>query len=368
MRAEQITHRVFVHIVTWNSAKYIDRCLESLRRQAGFTLGIDLAIHVTDNASTDATVGKLELLKSDGVSVSRNEENLGFCAAHNQGVHRAVVGKFDYLLILNPDVALDSEALSNMVAGFGRGNDIASVTPKLLRATDDLQPIQPALLDAAGMELQDSLRHFDRGSGIADTGQFDQQRYVFGGTGACLLLSVPCAWSVSLPYFGNKDVIAALYPQLELSSVPRVQLFDEGFFAYREDADLAWRLRSLGWRCLYDPSAVAYHVRVVVPERRAELPAMLNCLSVRNRFLLQINNWRWTVNENTFLRGILMRNLLVVGGVLLHEWSSIPGLLQVFRLLRRAMRHRRVIAERQREVLGRVPAVTLTQLNDSEGY
>ena len=45
--------------------------------------------------------------------------------------------------------------------------------------------------------------------------------------------------------------------------------FDSDFFLYREDAELAWRLRNLGWKCLYVPQAVAYHRRHNLPERRA---------------------------------------------------------------------------------------------------
>ena len=68
------------------------------------------------------------------------------------------------------------------------------------------------------------------------------------------------------------------------------EYFDEAFFAYREDADLAWRAQWMGWRCLYVPEAQGHHVRRVLPERRAELPAEINMHSFKNRFLLRIKN------------------------------------------------------------------------------
>ena len=364
MEAIGSTRRIFVHIVTWNSAKYIEKCVHAVTKQSGFCLGKDLAIHVTDNGSTDNTFEIVSNLKSDAVTVSKNTENLGYSAAHNQGVHRAVVGRYDHILFLNPDVALAHDTLTKMVQGFSCGSDIASVTPKLLRCDEQLSSLRPAIIDAAGMELQNSLRHFDRGSGLPDNGDFETERYVFGGTGACLLVSVPCAWSVSLPYFNKERILNRVYPQLDRTTESRIQLFDEGFFAYREDADLAWRFRLLGWRCRYVPTAVAYHVRVVVPEKRNKVPAMLNCLSVRNRFLLQLNNWHFGVGGGTFLHGIIFRNILVIGGVLLREWRSVPGLFQALLLVRRALRNRRVIKERQKEIFGRTPAVTLQQLND----
>ena len=54
------------------------------------------------------------------------------------------------------------------------------------------------------------------------------------------------------------------------------EFFDEDFFSYREDADLAWRAQVMGWKCLYTPAAVAWHVRRVTPERREQLPLVIN--------------------------------------------------------------------------------------------
>jgi GT2 family glycosyltransferase len=125
------------------------------------------------------------------------------------------------------------------------------------------------------------------------------------------------------------------------------ECFDEDFFAYREDADLAWRARLLGWTCRYEPGAVATHVRRVTPERRAALPPDVNRWSVRNRFLLRIKNQTpW--HAIRFLLPTLLRDLQVVGFVLLREWSSLGGLADVVRLLPRTLRKRREIMARRR--------------------
>src|SRR5207253_10520458 len=84
---------------------------------------------------------------------------------------------------------------------------------------------------------------------------------------------------------------AAMYRRKALEDAAIAgQYFDEDFFAYREDADLAWRCRLLGWTSIYVPGALAQHRRRVTPERRAELPKDINYHSVKNRFLLRINN------------------------------------------------------------------------------
>src|ERR1051326_1717403 len=147
-------------------------------------------------------------------------------------------------------------------------------------------------------------RHLDRGADQADTGQFETAEEIFGPSGA-----------------------AAMYRREALDDCAiGCQYFDEDFFAYREDADLAWRCRLLGWTSIYVPSAVALHRRRVTPERRSLLPREINYHSVKNRFLLRINNITWSLYRRDFWR-IARRDAAVIGYVLLREWSSAPALV-----------------------------------------
>jgi GT2 family glycosyltransferase len=66
------------------------------------------------------------------------------------------------------------------------------------------------------------------------------------------------------------------------------EFFDEDFFVYREDADVAWRAQLMGWKCLYAPYAKGYHVRNALPGNRRALPPEINMHSVKNRFLLRM--------------------------------------------------------------------------------
>ena len=69
------------------------------------------------------------------------------------------------------------------------------------------------------------------------------------------------------------------------------EFFDEDFFAYREDADVAWRAQLMGWSCLYTPQVVALHARWVTPERFKQLPDEINRHSIRNRFLMRAQEY-----------------------------------------------------------------------------
>ena len=141
---------------------------------------------------------------------------------------------------------------------------------------------------------------------------------------------------------------AALYRRAMIEDVSiEGEFFDETFFAYREDADVAWRAQLLGWDCLYVPSALGYHVRRVLPSRRGRLPAMLNRHSVKNRFLMRIKNADGAVWRRCALVG-LTRDAVVVGGCLAREWTSLPAFWDVATLWPRARRQRAIIQSRRR--------------------
>ena len=300
--------KVAVNIVTFNSAGDIAACLESLRAQT-FR---DFRIHLLDNASTDGTLDKLAGFDLD---IVRSPVNTGFAKAHNDLV-RAYPA--DYILILNPDAVLKPEFLDRIVAALELRPDAASATGKLLR-------FDGKTLDSTGIVMLRSQRHLDRGADEADRGQFDKPEDVFGPSGA-----------------------AALYrlKALEDVAIDR-QFFDEDFFAYREDADLAWRCRLMGWTSIYVPSAVALHRRRVTPERRSQLSALINYHSVKNRFLLRLNNMTRSLYVRDFFQ-ISMRDAAVVGYVFLREWSSIGALLYVIRHWPRLWKKRQAIQKRKR--------------------
>jgi GT2 family glycosyltransferase len=343
---------VKVQIVTWNSSRYIAACIGSILSQESFTLGVNLHLEVIDNASSDGTVDIVRALLRPGISLFCSAVNLGFSAAHNLGIYRFLEGQqsLDALLFLNPDLNLQRDALAKMVTRLQLSERCGLVTPKLLRAGEDLRPLEPAVIDAAGMVITSACRHFDRGSGTIDEGRFNTAERVFGATGACMLIGHKAVRELVIPRAISGEEVFSIYPQLRDLNQQRSELFDEAFFAYREDADLSWRARLFGWECWYEPQAVGFHVRRVTPERRRELPAELNLYGVRNRFLLQINNWNLRRDGwRFFIEGICFRNILVVLGVLISEGSSLGAFSDLLKIKIRAFRIRAWVAKIARE-------------------
>ncbi len=278
---------------------------------------------VVDNASVD---GSAEVAAAQaGVRLIRETTNTGFAAAVNRGLRETSA---PWVLLLNPDCAPRSDFVARLLAAAGGRPEverIGSVTGRLLRAADPaLAP--SGVLDAAGMVVTASGRHFDRGAGEPDDGRYSKPAWVFGGTGA-----------------------ATLYRRAALDDVayPDGQTLAESFFAYREDAELAWRLQWRGWRCLYAPGAVAVHGRGFRPEAGRSGHETVNRMSVRNRFLLRIHcaDWGWHLRCFPWWK---IRDLMVIGGCLTVERSSLPGLAEVWRGRTDALNRRRWVMSRRR--------------------
>jgi GT2 family glycosyltransferase len=264
-----------------------------------------------------------------------SNRNIVFCAAHNRIIHET---SSDYVLVLNPDVVLELNFIQVLVQALDLDPASGSASGKLWRWEAEGTPAfhsaashnEKRILDTTGIYFTRNQRHLDRGSGEPDDGRYERMEYVFGASGA-----------------------AAFYRRTMLDSIQiGHEYFDEAFFAYREDADLAWRAQWMGWRCLYVPKARGYHVRQVLPERRTQLSAAINMHSFKNRFLLRVKN----MDIGTYMRFFLPITLRDVGAlayVLTREWTSLRAIPLFFKALpqawsvRRALRRHRRISPRE---------------------
>jgi GT2 family glycosyltransferase len=326
--------RVLVSIVTYNSARYLRRCLESLKAQSCS----NLAVCLWDNASDDASIEIASDFADFLHSLHASNQNVGFCAAHNRIIDSAAS---DYVLVLNPDVVLEKEFIDTLVRAMDRDRSAGSATGKLWRwylddeSGNDLvaNPLEGSgsaaqrIIDTTGIYFTPTQRHFDRGAGETDCGQYEKKEYVFGASGAAA--------------FYRREMLEAVKAGREY--------FDENFFAYREDADLAWRAQWLGWTCLYVPEARACHVRQVLPERRSLLPPDINMHSFKNRFLLRVKN----MDVGTYARfffPITVRDLGALAYVFVCEPSSLRAIPLFFKSLpqawsvRKALQHHRRVS------------------------
>jgi len=312
------TPTVSVTIVTWNSGRHIGRCLEAVLAQTVRPT----EVVVVDNASTDGTLEAVEAF-GNRVRLIRNRVNAGFAAAQNQAI---VSTRSDWVLTLNPDTLLKPGFVQALLEAAGADSCIGTVCGKLLSIRPDFSLFEEPRLDSTGIYFTPALRHLDRGWREPDNdNRYVQPEFVFGACAAAALFRRELIEDISL-----ED-----------------GFFDPDFFAYREDADVAWRAQLAGWRCLYTPAAEAYHVRRVTPDNRRSVPAFINMHSVKNRFLMRVKNITAPLYWRNF-GAILARDLLVIGGCLLREPSSLPAFWHFLRALPRALDKRRQVMARRR--------------------
>ena len=215
-----MTTRVTVVVPNWNGERFLKTCLGSLREQTYK----DFETVLVDNGSTDDSSG-LVYRDFPEVVVVPLKENLGFSAAVNAGVRASDT---ELVALLNNDTEQDAGWLEALVQAANTRPDAGFFASKLVDFHDR------RTLDGAGDALRRSGLPYRVGHGEKDRGQYDDTRYVFGACAA-----------------------AALYRRTMLQEIG---LFDEDFFAYCEDGDLSFRAQLAGYRCLYVPEAVVYHI------------------------------------------------------------------------------------------------------------
>lgn len=242
---------VSVVIPNWNGRRWLPGCLASLARQTV----APAEVIVVDNGSTD---GSLAYLRSEHpeVRVLALQRNTGFGHAANRGIE-AAAGQF--VALINSDVELAEDWVERMAAALAADPARAAVACKMLSLED------PRFIYDAGDILRRDGACEQRGRFSRDDGRFDTAGDVFGA----------CAG-------------AALYRR---SAVLAVGLFDERYFAYLEDVDLALRLRLAGWRCWYDPVTAGH----AGEGSSAGLPGGHHALVIRNTLVL-VARWfplRW---------------------------------------------------------------------------
>lgn len=250
--------KVTAQIVTYNSQQDILKCLESICNQTYK----NIEIIVINNKSTDKTVD-LIINKYRDIKLIRNKENIGFCKAHNIGFRK---GTGEYIMVLNPDVILDKHFIENVVDKMEKDSKIGLISGKILRMKPDFSLTN--IIDSTGIVMPRNRRAYDRGQGEEDKRQYDNETDIFGACGA-----------------------AAVYRREMLEDIKiDNEYFDENFFAYKEDVDLSWRAKKLGWKCKYVPTAIAYHKRGWKEKNRKEIPTFLRVHSIKNRYLMLIKN------------------------------------------------------------------------------
>ena len=243
--------KVSVITPNYNGVEFLDKYFKSLDGDSEY-IG---EVIIIDNGSSDSSLEYIEKNSFNfPVEVIKNNKNLGFAPAVNQGIS---MSKFDYIFSLNNDTELKKGSIKAMLDLIGE-NDVFSVQAKMLQANNK------GLIDDAGDEY--NLLGWTKKIGEnQDSDKFSQVFEIFSS----------CAG-------------AALYKK---SVFDEIGLFDDNFFAYMEDVDLAIRSQIYGYKNLLCPDAIVYHIGSATSGSR------YNDFKVR----IAARNNVWTVDKNVLI-------------------------------------------------------------------
>ena len=277
----------------------------------------DAEVIVVDNASSDATG---TLAREHGARHLRLEERVSWAAANNAGIAAA---SGDAVLLLNADCFLEPGFLTAARPHLD-ADGVGMVTPKLIRTSGGQPTDHIDAIDCVGMVVDRRRKNNLAGHGRPSLA-YESPGPSFGPDGAAALYS------------------RALLDDCAIDGKP----LDETFEKWAVDVDLAWRAQILGWKGVYEPTAVAYHVRSYSPSTRAGMPERDRRVQFRNRYLMIVKND--TLQD---VRGDMLRiagyEAAALGFALLRERHLLRSYGELRTLLPTARRQRREIQARRR--------------------
>lgn len=325
-----------INILTYNGQKFIKDCLKSVLSQTYK----NVEILVIDNGSKDKTIEIIKEIsrgtkENQRVKLLLNKKNLGFSAGHNAGIKKS---KGEYVFCLNQDLILDKDFIKEIVKEFEKNPKIGSVQGKIYQLNNHKKT---KIIDTVGFNIFKTGKILDAGQG-----QYDSP-----STGSGRESSIR-------EVFGVNGVVPA-YRRTGLNDVKlKHEYFDENFFAYAEDIDLAWRLRWKGWLSRFAPKAIAWHDRTsaktseggwkLFRQVRKSQSFWIRKMGWRNQWLLFIKNQSF-FNALKFLYWFMLRQVKLFLYLLFFEpkiiFSSIPEIISLFPKM---LKKRRIIMKNRK--------------------
>jgi len=340
--------KVAIIIIHYNTPHYLKTCLDSIFSQSYKNIDV----YFIDNNSPDkggvyfVKKAYIETAKRDGrrLSVVANKENLGYAKAANQGIRLALANGADYVVITNPDIIYTEKYFEKVVYRAEKESKIAGITGKVYKY-DFKDKKETKMIDTVGLYVNKGFRVVDGAQGVMDEGQFDEEREIFGISGACPLYKKEALEVAKITIDGTEEY------------------FDEDFFMYKEDVDLSWRLQLLGYKFLYYPRAVAFHGRgtgVIKRETVKEIFKNRENLSKFQRFY-SYRNQHLMVLKNLLLRNYFRNFFSVVANglgsffyALAFERFLLKGLIEYIKLIPKTLRKRKLIMAKRKAKASRI--------------
>jgi len=296
---------------------YLTRCLNSVYQQ---DYQKEIEIIIVDNHSTDGSLEYIET-RQDGIKLIKNNSNRGFCYAHNQAIKAS---KGEYILPLNFDVFLEPNFICEMVKLMDRDPSVGTISGKLYK---QVRGAKSKIIDSTGIVMEHCFMR-PRGALEEDRGQYDRADAlrVFGACGAA-------------PFYRRE-----MLEDTKCSD----QFFDQDFVNYVEDVDLSWRAQLRGWKCLYNPVAIAYHERGITRKNNPQIQKEYLIYGFRNRYCSMIKNigsGYWKKNRFKIIGRELI--FIIISPAAISRVLRLKVLFLTLKIFKRMLSKRKIIQNRR---------------------
>ena len=242
-----MNRKMFVIILNWNNKKLTSKCLHSVFRTIGAHPFIEVI--VVDNASKDGSISYLKKIYKKVIFI-QNKDNLGYAGGNNVGIRYAMKHDADIVALLNNDVVVTPGFFKELLDVITMNPKIGIVGPKTYYQNKN------KIIEDAGGKLSHRYFGINRGQSEKDTGKYNK--------------------------ISKVDYVSGSAMAIDTAVIKKIGLLDERFFLYYEDGDFCLRARKAGYKCVYVPNAVQYHIGGASTKMGSSLHEYYN---VRNHLL-----------------------------------------------------------------------------------
>ena len=279
--------KLIIGFVTYNdlTGKYLPFFLPSLMNSLTISglKATDWQIMVVDNSETKDNINQAYVnINYPQIDFFWAGSNLGFSKAYNLVIGRAIKLEADYLLMLNPDMLLEPEVIKELLSTLTADGHLGSVAPRVLQ-WNFLTQQKTDTIDTFGLKLLPGLRFKDLGQGQAES-KILVPVEILGPSGAAGMFRLKALKMIAI----------------------NGQYFDERFFMYKEDCDLAYRLFLSDFKSKMVATAIMYHDRTAKIAGRGFFSALQN----RFRKSQKVNQWSFFGQQLLYYKYWSRQNLI----------------------------------------------------------
>ncbi len=365
---EQKNTKIFMPKVTvvqviYNNRRFIEPVFNAVFNQTFKDIEVVAVIAGNEDGSKELLAEKFPQVK-----IIDPGYNIGFAKGHN-----LVFEKYDpeFFQLVNPDLVMEPNYIEEMLKAFD-DEKVGAVTGKLLKCNFvGADPIRPDegkiissttkvqktnIIDSTGVVIYKSGAARDRGQHETDNGQYDDLAVVQAVSAAGAMYRRAALESTKLSKISTTPAANAATPPVkeEYSTLVegggiKYEYFDEDFHSYWEDVDLAWRMSNGGWKCMFQPAAIAHHGRgsgshpggykkvFSYIKFHRQIPPRIRQLNYQNHIFMYLKNSSW------FYPQFFIREFFMACYMLLFEISTFKVVPNMFKLFPKMWQKRKNI-------------------------